>query len=154
MVHENDLILTNTKYCFNNTSSFETDISDHYHLIYSMLRTAFEKGESKEVTYHNYKQFQRKDLKSFLRNCNGEYENYKQNFIKVRNTHAPKKVNILKGIINVVTKTGYDRKRLQTTPNDHKPPGNDHKLPQTTSNHQQTTTIKVKPKKIFRIPII
>ena len=32
-----------------------------------------------------------------LRNCNGEYENYEQNFIKVLNTHAPKKVKILRG---------------------------------------------------------
>ena len=74
-----DLILTNRKYCFKNTSSFETGISDHHHLIYSILKTTFEKKESKKVTYHNYKQFQwetfEKDLTSSLRNCNGEYEN-------------------------------------------------------------------------------
>ena len=53
-----DLILTNRKYCFINTSSFETCISDHHHLIYSMLETSFEKEESKKVTYRNYKQFE------------------------------------------------------------------------------------------------
>ena len=53
-----DLILTNRKYCFKNTSSFETGISDHHHLIYLMLKTTFEKEESKKVTYRNYKQFQ------------------------------------------------------------------------------------------------
>ena len=88
-----DLILTNRKYCFKNTSSFETGISDHHHLIYSMLKTTFEKEESIKVTYRNYKQFQwenfEKDLTSSLRNCNGEYENYEQNFIKVLNTHVP-----------------------------------------------------------------
>ena len=66
-----------------------------------MLKTTFEKEESKKVTYRNYKQFQwenfEKDLTSSLRNCNGEYENYEQNFIKVLNTHAPKKVKILRG---------------------------------------------------------
>ena len=66
-----------------------------------MLKTIFEREESKKVTYHNYKQFQwenfEKDLTSSLRNCNGEYENYEQNFIKVLNTHAPKKVKILRG---------------------------------------------------------
>ena len=75
-----DLILTNRKYCFENTSSFETGISDHHHLIHSMLKTTFEKEESKIVTYRNYKQFQsenfEKDLTSSLINCNGEYENY------------------------------------------------------------------------------
>ena len=70
-----DLILTNRKYCFKNTSSFETGISDHHHLIYSILKTTVEKEESKKVTYRNYKQFQsenfEKDLTGFLRNCNG-----------------------------------------------------------------------------------
>ena len=65
-----------------------------------MLKTTFEKEESKKVTYRNYKQFQwetfEKDLTSSLRNFNGEYENYEQNFIKVLNRHAPKKVKILR----------------------------------------------------------
>ena len=88
-----DLILTDRRYFFKNTSSFETGISDNHHLIYSMLKTTFEKEETKKVTYRNYKQFQvenfEKDLISCLRNCNGEYENYEQNFIKVLNTHVP-----------------------------------------------------------------
>ena len=66
-----DLVLTNRKYCFKNTSSFETGIRDHQHLIYSMLKTTFEKECSKEVSYGNYKQFHRenfeKDLTSPLR---------------------------------------------------------------------------------------
>ena len=93
-----DLILTNRKYCFKNTSSFETG---NHHLIYSMLKTTFEKENSKKVTYRNYKQFQwenfEKDLTSSLRYYNWEYENYEQDFIKVLNTHAPEKVKILRG---------------------------------------------------------
>ena len=96
-----DLILTTRKYCFQNTSSFETGISNHHHLIYLILKTTFEKEESKKFTYRNYKQFQwenfEKDLTSSLRNCKGEYENYEQNFIKVLNMHAPKKVKIMRG---------------------------------------------------------
>ena len=53
-----DLILTNRKYCFKNTSSFETGINDNHDLIYVMLKTTFEKEESKKVSYRNYKQFQ------------------------------------------------------------------------------------------------
>ena len=36
-------------------------------------------------------------MTSSLRNCNGEYENYEQNFVKVLNTHAPKKIKIFRG---------------------------------------------------------
>ena len=43
-----------------------------------MLKTTFDKEESKNVTDCNYKQFQwqtfEKDLTSFLRSCNGEYD--------------------------------------------------------------------------------
>ena len=71
-----DLILTNRKYCFKNRSSFGTGISDHHHFTYSMLKTTFDKEESKKVTYRDYKQFQwenfEKDLTSSVRNCNGE----------------------------------------------------------------------------------
>ena len=48
-----DLILTNRKCYFKNTSSFENGISDHHHLIYSMLKRTFEKEESKKVTYRH-----------------------------------------------------------------------------------------------------
>ena len=51
-----DLILTNRKYCFQVTSSFETGLSDH-HLIYSTLKSSFEKKEPKQVIYRNYKNF-------------------------------------------------------------------------------------------------
>ena len=33
-----DLILTNRKYCFKHSSTFETGLSDHQHLVYSMLK--------------------------------------------------------------------------------------------------------------------
>ena len=36
-----DLILTNRKYSFKNTSSYETGLSDHHHLIYSVMETTF-----------------------------------------------------------------------------------------------------------------
>ena len=42
-----NLILTNRKYSFKNTSSSDTSLSDHHHLISSMIKTAFEKEEPK-----------------------------------------------------------------------------------------------------------
>ena len=96
-----DLKLTNRKYCCENTSSFETSVSDYHHLIYSILKETLEKGKSKKVTYRSYKYFQwetlEKVLINSLRNYNQEHENYEQNFVEVLNTHAPQKVKILRG---------------------------------------------------------
>ena len=33
-----DLILTNGKYYFKHSFTFETDLKDHHHLVYSMLK--------------------------------------------------------------------------------------------------------------------
>ena len=46
-----DLILTNRKCCFKHTSTFGTGLSDHHHLIYSMLKTTFKKGRIKIVYF-------------------------------------------------------------------------------------------------------
>ena len=49
-----DIILSNRKYCFKHAESFEIGLSDHHHLIYSMLKTAFEKEESNKIIYRDY----------------------------------------------------------------------------------------------------
>ena len=45
-----DLILTNRRYSFKHTSSTETGLNDHHHLISSMMKTTFEKEELYTVT--------------------------------------------------------------------------------------------------------
>ena len=50
-----DLILTMQKYSLENSTSFETGISDHHHLIYSMLKTTFHKKELKTLIYPDYR---------------------------------------------------------------------------------------------------
>ena len=52
-----DLILTNRKYCFKNTSSYETGISDHHHLIFSIMKATFASEEPKNFFYRGYKTF-------------------------------------------------------------------------------------------------
>ena len=42
-----DLILTIRKYCFKHSFTFETGLSDHHHLIYSVLKLTFKKEEPK-----------------------------------------------------------------------------------------------------------
>ena len=40
-----DLILTNRKFSFKYSQSFETSLSDHHHMVYNMLKNAFQKSE-------------------------------------------------------------------------------------------------------------
>ena len=96
-----DLILTNRKYCFKNSLTFETGLSDHHLLIYSMLRTTFKKEDSKRLVYRDYKKFSNDsfqvDLEQNLPNCNKNYESFENIFIKVLNRHAPIKTKFLRG---------------------------------------------------------
>ena len=52
-----DLILTNRKYSLMNTCSFETELSDHHHLIYSVMKTTFKSEEPKKLIYRTYSNF-------------------------------------------------------------------------------------------------
>ena len=96
-----DLILTNRKYCFKHTSTFETGLSDHHHLIYSMLKTTFKKEESKKFIFRDYKNFDntnfQMDLESKLNNCPKKYGIFEKTFENVLNAHAPKKTKFLRG---------------------------------------------------------
>ena len=58
-----DLVLTNRKYCFKNTSSYETGISDHHHLIFSIMKTTFASEEPKKFVYRDYKTFSHESFK-------------------------------------------------------------------------------------------
>ena len=61
-----DLILTNRKYCFKNTSSYETGISDHHHLIFSIINSIFASEEPKKFVYCDYKTFSHESFKNDL----------------------------------------------------------------------------------------
>ena len=51
-----DLLITSSKFSFMKTNSFETGLSDHHHMIYTILKTKFEKFEPKKEV--NIPQFQ------------------------------------------------------------------------------------------------
>ena len=51
------LIPANKKYCLKRSFTFETGLSNHHHLIYSMLKTTFKKDEPKLYKYCDYKKF-------------------------------------------------------------------------------------------------
>ena len=46
-----------------NTSSYETGISDHHHLIFSIMKTTFAWEESKKFVYCDYKTFSHESFK-------------------------------------------------------------------------------------------
>ena len=94
------LILTNRKYSFKNSTSFETSLSDHYHLIYSMLKTTFDKEEPKTLIYCDYKIFCLETFKTELfskleSQANNDYQTFEKNFVDTLNNQTPKKSKIL-----------------------------------------------------------
>ena len=96
-----DLILTNRRYSFKHTSSNETGLSDHHHLISSMMKTTFEKEESKVLVYQNYKNFSFNSFKSELlskfHHNNVTFTSFENNFVNVLNQQAPKKSKVFRG---------------------------------------------------------
>ena len=46
-----DLILTNRTYSFKSTTSSETGLSDHHHMIYTLLKSSFINEEPKFLNY-------------------------------------------------------------------------------------------------------
>ena len=97
-----DLILTNRKFSFKNSTSFETGLSHHKHLIYSMLKTTFHKEEPKTLIYRDYKTFSLEKFSSelFLRlesQENNGYQTFETNFVNTLNNQAPRKSKIFRG---------------------------------------------------------
>ena len=62
-----DLILTNRKYSFQNITSYETGLSNHHHMILTMLKITFQQKEPKCFIYRDYKNFTFENFKSDLR---------------------------------------------------------------------------------------
>ena len=93
-----NLILTNRKYCFKNTSSYETGISDHHHLIFSIMKTTSASEEPKKFVYCDYKTFSHENFKNDLLsktvNENADYSKFEREFIDTLNKHAPKKTKL------------------------------------------------------------
>ena len=97
-----DLILTNRKFSFKSSTSFETGLSDHHHLIYSMIKTTFHKEEPKTLIYRDHKMFSLEKFNSELilkleSRENNDYQTFQLNFVDTLNNQAPKKSKIFRG---------------------------------------------------------
>ena len=93
-----DLISTNRRYFFKHISSTETGLSDLHHLVSLMMKTTFEKEESKVLVYRDYKNFSfnsfRSELLSKLNQSNLTFTYFKNNFVNVLNQLASKKSSL------------------------------------------------------------
>ena len=69
-----DLLITNSKFSFMTANSFETGLSDHHHMIYTILKTKFEKFKPKKSIYRNSKQYDSDQFKLDIFNSNVCYE--------------------------------------------------------------------------------
>ena len=96
-----DLILTNRKFSFKNSSTSETGLSDHHHLIYSVMKTSFRNEENKILIYRDFKNFSierfKIELDPILHSNNNDFKNFEDKFVKVLDKNAPKKTKIFRG---------------------------------------------------------
>ena len=90
-----DLILTNRKFSFKNTQSFETGLSDHHHMVYTMLKTTFQKSEPKQLIYRDFKNFYfesfKNDLLENMVTCDRSYDEFDRKFTTVLNKRLKNK---------------------------------------------------------------
>ena len=92
-----DIFLTTNKYLFQKTNSLETGISDHYHLIATVLKTTYEEFPPKLLTYRSYEHSRNDSLENKFKSeayaiQSGDIGSLKTVIIK--NTVAPFKKRI------------------------------------------------------------
>ena len=97
-----DLILTNKKLSFQKSQSFETGVSDHHHMIYTMLKSTFIHLPPKEITYRSYKNFSKEDFTTELRynleaSQIGDFTSLYTILTETLDNHAPFKKRFLRG---------------------------------------------------------
>ena len=90
-----DFILTNRKYSFKITKTFETGLSGYHPMIYTMVKSTFEKAEPIKLTYRDYNNFSfnrfKTDLENALKSCPTSCDSFEQCFSSKINKYAPKK---------------------------------------------------------------
>ena len=97
-----DLMLTNRKHCFQHTQAFETGISDHHLMIYTMFKTKFLKLPPKTIKYRSYKKFSEdsfiNDLfENLQENPTSDFMSFETKFNSILDKHAPIKQKVFRG---------------------------------------------------------
>ena len=93
----------NPELVFQNSSVFETGLSDFHKLTITVLKQYFPKLKSKVVNYRDYRNFRNNEFRAELDNemlkydlGNMEYQHFLNIFIEVLNKHAPMKQKYLR----------------------------------------------------------
>ena len=143
-----DLFLTNRKYSFKFSGSYETGTSDHHHMIYTMLKSCFNNTQPKLLNYRGLKHFSqeafKEDLSEALYDCNNSYDDFDYIFTSKLNKHAPKKKKWIKGNNKIHVNKAFcqaimKRSRLKYKANNIKDPAD-------IRNYKKITELCCKPK--------
>ena len=98
-----DVILTNRKNSFENSTTLETGLSDHHKMVITVMKSKFKKKDPKIINFRSYKNFGenlfREELKNALQDTGKEieYDDFKQIFMTILNLHAPMKKKFIRG---------------------------------------------------------
>ena len=96
-----DLFLTNKWRSFQKSNSFETGISDHHHLIYTILKSAYKRARPQIINYRRFKEFSlesfQQDLAFVLSKMGADFTSFYKALEKVLDAHAPKKSRVIRG---------------------------------------------------------
>ena len=83
------------------SKSFETGFSDHHHMIYTILKSTFDKVAPKKITYRDYKTWSLEKFKQDLTinlviSHPTEYAQFENVFMKTLEANAPGKIKIIR----------------------------------------------------------
>ena len=97
-----DLILTNKPSYFQNSNFFETGISDHHHVSYTMLKATHSKTPPKTISYRDFKNFSdqkfRNDLVIALtKTQTSDLNSFNAALESVLNNHVSIKKKVIRG---------------------------------------------------------
>ena len=98
-----DLILTNKKHSFQKCQTFETGVSDHHHMIYTMLKQTFVALPCKKISYRSFKKFSidsfKVDLEKNLseNTHSGDFSSLNSALEVSLEKHAPYKTRVVRG---------------------------------------------------------
>ena len=98
-----DLILTNCKNNFQNTTAFFTGFSDFHKMTTTVLKTEYVKADPVQINYRDYKRYNSIDFRDELRNklmentsIHNDYSSFQNILSNVLNKHAPVKKKYLR----------------------------------------------------------
>ena len=105
-----DLIISNKKHSLMNTGIIGTGISDHHSLIYTMLRSTYQRLPPKIINYRDWKYFDQNSFKLELSQYlhynasynDNDYYNFEKVFNHVLDKHEPTKTNFCEETINLI----------------------------------------------------